>query len=306
MKLFRVCAVLALMGAVSCKNDTTGTISAIPPLAGLRYMNISPDTSAVDFRIVDAVAYAPNQTAAAFRTGGVVDGISLGGATPFYLPVAAGSHEIRVFLNGTTAATASTILLDTTITFLANNNYTFYLYGYANSPTNGVPKMAALVTTDTALTIAAGNFAVRVIHAAPTMAGAAGLATRAVDVWIDTLALAAAPVGAPTFANVDLGQVRASATKTARPAAGAVPALAYRVAFAATGGTAPIISAALPVGVVGTSTTNPTPGVIVSGTQYSVLLVPRSTAATGAPQTAAFTNPTALFLVDQLPPRTAP
>ncbi len=101
MKLFRVCALLVLVGAVSCKNDTTGSVSVLPPLAGLRYVNISPDTTALDFRIVDAVAYAPNQTAATFRSGGLVDGISTGGALPYYAPVVAGSHQIRVFLDGT-------------------------------------------------------------------------------------------------------------------------------------------------------------------------------------------------------------
>ncbi len=306
MKLIRVSALFLLAGAAACKNDTGGSLITPPPLAGLRYVNVAPDTTAVDFRIVDAVAYAPNQVAATFRTGGLPEGVSTGGFLPLYQAVAAGSHEIRVFLDGTTPAVASIVLLDTTVTFLQGMNYTFYLYGYAKSPGNGTPALQALVTTDTALTIATGNYAVRVIHLSPTMAGTTALATTNVDVWIDTLALGATPVGAATWTNVGLGEVRPSVTRTSRPAAGVVPALNYRVVFAATGTTTPIINAALPAGTAGNSTVNAIPGDLVTGTQLTALLVPRSAPATGAPQTAAFLLPTALFPIDQLPPRTAP
>src|SRR5579859_1037277 len=123
MKLFRVSALFLLAGLASCKNDTNGTIVTLPPLAGLRYINVVPDTSAVDFRIVDAVAYAPDAVNATFRTGGLPQGISSGAFLPLYQPVAAGPHEIRVFLNGGSPAVSSIVLLDTTVTFLEGSNY---------------------------------------------------------------------------------------------------------------------------------------------------------------------------------------
>jgi hypothetical protein len=248
------------------------------------------------------VAYAPNQTAATFRTGGLQYGTSTGGFTPLGLPTAAGTHIIRVFLNSTNPAVTGVILKEDTVTLAANQSYTYYLYGYMNSPTNGTPALTSLLAIDSAQTIAAGKYAVRVIHLAGTMAGTAGLATRAVDVWVDTLAAGAAPVGAPAYVNVDIGQVRAYTQPTARP----TPALNYRVVFAATGTTTPIVAVLLPAGVVGNSTTNAIPGDLVVGTQITAVLVPRSVALTAAPQTAAFNSPTAVFMIDQLPLRTAP
>lgn len=315
MRLFRFAGLLLLAGAIgACSDKTGGTVVVLDSLAGLRYMNLAADTTAVDFRIVDVVAYNTGQQAASFRTGGFVNGISLAGNTPAYYPVLAGARHIRVFLNGGSPAVSSTILLDTTYTFASNTNYSFYLYGYAKSPTNGTPALNARITVDTAQTIAntcpaaaTCKFTVRVIDLAPTLAPT--LASANADIWVDTLALGATPAGAPTFANVALGDVRAYSTQTVRLAVAgppAVPALTYRVAVAATGTTTPIFNVALPAGTVGTSTTQPVPGYLVAGTGLSVVLVPRSAAGTGAPQTAAFLVPSALFMFDQLPPRTAP
>jgi Domain of unknown function (DUF4397) len=305
MKLLRVGAYLMLAGAAAaCTKDNAGTVVVLDSLAGLRYMNFVADTTAVDFRIVDVVSYAPAQISATFRTGGQLNGISLGGSTPPYSPVAAGTRHIRVFLNGGSPSVSSTILLDTLVTFASGQNYTFYATGYAR--TAQTPAIIAKITQDTVPATTAGNFAFRVVHLAPTMAGAAGLATTAVDVWIDTLAVGATPVGAATFANVNFGDVRSYVFRTARPVAGVVPALNYRVVFAATGTTTPIIAALLPAGTLGTSTAQPAPGDIVALSGISAVLTSRSVAGSLAPQTAAFTSPSTLFMFDVLPPRTAP
>lgn len=320
MKLFRVGALFLLAaGAAACSVDNGGSVVVPDSLAALRYMNLVADTGAVDFRIIDIVAWAPNQTAATFRTGGFVDGISLGGNNPVYMPVAAGTRHIRVFLNGGSPSVSSQQLLDTTYTFASNTNYTFYLYGYAHSPTNGTPALNARITVDSAQTIpntcpAAGaaplttcKFFTRVIDLAPTMAPT--LASAAVDVWVDTLALGAIPVGAPTFSNVNFGDVRAYSSNQVRTAVTGPPAVAqlnYRVVVAATTTTTPIFNFAVPAGTVGNSTTQPVPGALVGGTGVSIVLVPRSVAATAAPQTAAFQAPAGLLMFDQLPPRTAP
>lgn len=298
MKLLRVgFGLLMVAGAVACSHDTSGTISVQDPLAGLRYVNLVPDTGAVDFRVIDVVINAPNQVAATFRTGGAPNGVPTAFLPP-HAPVLAGTRHIRVFMDGTTSAVASQVVLDTTFTFDQGFNYTFYMYGYTR--TGQTPAVRAFITKDSLPSATAAQWQVRVIHLAPTLAPT--FAGTPVDVWVDTLAAAATPVGAPTFANVNLLQTSAYLPFTAR----GTPALNYRVAIAATGTTTPIVSAAVTAGVVGTATTNPIAGDLVGGTGITAVIVPPSVAGSQAPQTAAFQAPTILFLIDKQPPNTAP
>jgi len=309
MNVFRVCAaaVISLSVAGCISHDVDGTGITPDAIAALRYINLVPDTGALNFRIVDIINNAPNSIGATFRTGGNPYG---SGTTlpPPYFPVDAGTRHIKVFLNSSVDSLATQVLLDTTVTFVENSNYTFYLYGYAR--TGSTPKISALVTKDDIPTIPAGQFAIRVIHLAPTMTGTpTGLATTTADVFVDTLAAGATPVGTPTFAAVAYGEVRPYAFKAVRVAVAgppAVPALNYRAAFSATTTFTPFFQVDVPTGVVGTSLVNPIAGELVAGTAYTVLLAPRSVAGSAAPQTAAFTAPGAIVLVDQQPARTAP
>jgi hypothetical protein len=312
MKLSLVGAycLLAFSTAACFKSDAGGGILAADSVAGMRYINLVPDTGAVDFRVVDVVGNAPNAEQATFRSGGLVYGVPNNGFLPVYTAVAAGTRQIRVFMNGGTPTVSSTILLDTTFTFVSGQNYTFFLYGY--SRTGATPKIQALITQDVIPTIGATQFAVRVVDLANTLAPTFGAATP--DVFVDTLPAATTPVGVANattaaFTNVNLLEVRPYSLLTARPAAAGPPAvtnLDYRVAFAATGTKTPFLTVNLPTGTVGTSTTNPLPGNRVAGTAMTVVLVPRSVAGSQAPQTAAFLAPAALVLIDRLPPRTAP
>jgi len=298
MKLLRVgIALLMAAGVAACSKDTSGTLVTQDPLAGLRYVNLVPDTGAVDFRVIDVVENAPDQVAATFRTGGSPSGVATTFLPP-HAPVLAGTRHIRVFMNGTTAAVASQVVLDTTFTFDQGFNYTFYMYGYTR--TGQAPAVRAFITKDSLPSATAAQWQVRVIHLAPTLAPT--FAATPVDVWVDSLAAAATPVGAPTFANVNLLQTSAYLPFTARGS----PALNYRVAIAATGTTTPIVSAAVPAGVVGTSSTNPIAGDLVGGTGISAVIVPPSVVGSQAPQAAAFLVPTILFLIDKQPPVTAP
>lgn len=283
MKLFRVSALFLLVGAAACKNDTAGSIVALPPLAGLRYMAIVPDTGALDFRITDIVAYAPNQTAASFRQGGLQDGISTNGFTPLPMPVAAGTHIITVFLDGTSPSVASTILRADTVTLTAGVNYSYYLFGYAHSPTNGTPALTSMLTADTT-TIAGANVAVRVLHLAPTLTGnAAGIANGNLDGRVALTTVAVPLPGAANYSNLAPGNL-SSYVSYPVSTAGQV----YRLALTPTGFASPVaFQATLPVGTAGNSTTQPIPGTAVAGTGITAILVPRSVAGTGAPQTAA-------------------
>lgn len=297
MKLLRLCAAgMMAAAAVACSKDTDGELLTPDPVAGVRYVNVIPDTTALDIRVIDIVGNAPNQVAATFRTGGAPSGITTA-LLPPHQAVDAGDRDIRVFLNSTNPAIASTILLDVPATFVAGNNYTVYLYGYAN-PANGGTAMQALIVQDNP-TDPGAQISTRVIHLAPTLAGATvTLAGTAVDVFFDGNAAGVTPSGAPTVANAALGSVGNYVSR----AVGATT----RAVATATGTFTPFIEVALPAGTVGTATANPIAGAGVAGTSMSIIVVPRSTAATGAPQAAAFTNPAIIVAVDRQPPRTAP
>jgi hypothetical protein len=283
MKLFRVGALFLIVGAAACKNDNAGTIVTLPPLAALRYMPIVPDTGALDFRIVDIVAYAPNQTAASFRTGGLQDGISTGGFLPIAAPVAAGTHIIRVFLNGTSPSVASTVLREDTVTLAAGVSYTYYLFGYANSPANGTPKLSSMLTVDT-VSITAGNIAVRVLNLAPTLAGnVAGLGAVNLDGRVVLTNTAVPLPGAASFSNLALGNLSAYA-----PFAITTAGQTYRLALTGNGTASPVaFQATLPVGTAGTAATQSVPGTAVTGTGITAVIVPQSVTGTAATQTAA-------------------
>jgi hypothetical protein len=267
MTVKRVWVAFLLGAAVAaCSKDTAGVLQTPPPLAGLRYFNVVPDTGVMDFRVVDVVAYAPNSVRALFRTGGNPQGITTTFPPP-YLSVQAGTRHIKVFLDSTDLATASTVMLDTVVTFDAGSNYTFYLYGY--SRTGQTPHINALITKDDVPTIPAGNIAVRTINLDPNQA--AGADARVVTQ--DTALLAGAvTVPATTFLGVS-NYVN-------------VPVGTFHAAFTAGGTTTPILYMEnMPAGVVGTSTVEPIAGTLVAGTAITMLVMPPSVAGSKAPQT---------------------
>jgi hypothetical protein len=263
-----------LLGAAvaACSKDTAGVLQTPPPLAGLRYFNAVPDTGMMDFRVVDVVSYAPNTVQATFRTGGNPQGITTTFPPP-YLSVQAGTRHIRVFLEDTVLATATTVMFDTTVTFVENTNYTFYLYGSARTP-----PLKAMITADSVPTIATGNIAVRVLNLAPALDGtpvAAPSPTTPVDAFVTAVATTP-PLAAPAVANV--GYVGKSAYVQMAAGTG------LKAAITATGTTGPVLfQAKMPVGILGTTTDEPIAGTLVPGTALTVLLVPRTVAGSTAP-----------------------
>lgn len=291
MKLIRVgIALLLASGAVACSKDTDGELLTPDPVAGLRYVNLVSDTGAVDFRVVDVVINAPNQVNATFRTGGAPSGVTTS-LLPPHQPVLAGERRVRVFMNGTTAAVASQVLLDTTYTFEEGRKYTLYMIGRARA---GAVR-ARIVPDTLASTFGNGKIAVRLLHLADSIApNAEGL----ISAWVVPTAAAAPLSGTATFANRAYGDLTAYAVVDTSLTTG------YKVAVTATGTNTPILfSANMPAGTRGTSTSCPIPGTYVVGTGITAVVVPRSVAGSAA---ASFTTPSVLFLIDQQPPRTCP
>lgn len=289
---------LLLLGAaaVGCSKDTDGDLVTPTVVAGLRYVNIVPDTGGMDIRVIDVVGDAPNTFNATFRTGGSPYGVAIAGLPP-HTAVLAGTRNIRAFMSGLDINVASTIMFDTTFTFDANVNYTVYMYGY--SRTGQAPALNAVIVRDDPADPGASAVAYRVLHLAPTVAPTLTTgANAAVDVYVDTLAAGATPVGAAQFANVAFGEVRAYVTSAARPAAGAVPALNYRAVVTPAGSTAAFYQGDVPNGTV--STTDPVPGDLVGGSGFTILIVPPSVAGSAA---TSFAAAGVLFLVDRRPTR---
>jgi hypothetical protein len=188
----------------------------------------------------------------------------------------------------------------------ANNNLRLGVAGVtASTITIASANLTANAVPDSAftLTIQSARFAVRVIDLAATKAGTVSLANAA-DVFVDTLAAAATPPAASAkFTTVNFFEVRPYTLLTVNSG------LNYRAAIAGTGTTTPIISGDVPGGTVGTSTANPIPGEVVAGTAMTIIIVPRAVAgsqAVPAGNPAAYQSAAVLFIIDQLPPRTAP
>jgi len=285
-----------------CEKSTGPSTSTPIPTAGLRYFDAVMDTTFMDFRVVDIVTFAPNAARAVFRSGGDPSGTSNGFLSPPYLPVQTGAHDIRVFLDSTDLTTASTVMFDTTVTFVQGHNYTFILYGSARAKT-----IHSLVMDDQNMALPADNGVwVRTINLG-TGLDTTGLGP-SVDAYV--IAQAASPATPPTFAGasnlfgkatayvrVPVGSLQAVLTR-----AGTVAPLTLSLTSAATG-----TGSNFPAGTVGTSTVQVVAGSLVKNTAFSVIILPRTAQPmTGNPASARFANPGAYIMIDQQPPLTAP
>jgi hypothetical protein len=288
MTVNRVWMALLLGAAIwGCEKNTGASTPAQQPLAGLRYFDAVLDTGYMDFRVVDIVRFAPNAVRAVFRSGGNPEGTSNGFLSPPFEPMQTGAHDLRVFLDSTDLATASTVMFDTTVTFAQDHNYTFILYGSARAKT-----LHAMVLDDSAMALPTDNSVwVRTINLGT------GVDTTGLGPSVDAYAIAqtGSPVAPPTFAAT------AFATKTAytRVAVGSLQAVLTRA-----GTLTQAATANFPAGTVGTSSSNPIAGSLVQNTAFSIIILPRSTP--GAHMPFSYAGPAAYIMIDQQPPLTAP
>ena len=243
-------AVPAAVALAACSSDDV-TAESRPPLAGVRYINAVPDTGRLDFRMVDQLEYSANSISG-------IGGLSFREGTE-YFPTEAKARHIKVFSFADTAiATVQQVLVDTTITFEANKNYTLLLAGTSRN------KQARFrVIEDTPADPGNGQIAVRAYNA-----GAGPM-----DAWV-VASTTTALSGTPTFASV--ADLAASAYR-------AQPAGAFAVRIASPGTTTAIASLQAGAGAAGTALQNPTAGATVAGTVFSAYIFPRSVAGSRAP-----------------------
>src|SRR6266576_461846 len=249
-----VCCV-ALVALAGCKKDATFT-EPIGDFASITWANLVPDTGQLDTRVIDIVSNAglfraPFRSALIYPTG-----------------IEAGTRRIKVFLHSDNPDTAKMFLVDTTFTFVANEPYSFYLAGFAR--TGMSPRIRAVITPATLPTLGAGQFAIRVLNLAPSMAGStAADTTAAVDAWIKPVTAVA--TGTPEVSNAAFGTVSPYVVlDTGR----------YAVSLTPTGTGA----AAVVPGTRGTPSVDAIGGSIVGGTVLTAVVMPRSVPLSKAPQ----------------------
>jgi hypothetical protein len=143
------------------------------------------------------------------------------------------------------------------------------------------------VIDDTPPALTGQQIAVRVVNAVQT-GGTPGAADAYVLAAVD-----AAVTGSATFSNVG---VLTASNYVVRDTG----SFAVRATPAASNAT--IWSAAAPAGAPASGLIGATAGARGAGSGLSAYIFPRSTAGTGAPQTAAFQSPAVVFFVDHVPP----
>ncbi len=278
VRFFGWCGVVLALG---CSKEKT-FVEPSPPLAAIHFLNAVPDTGQMDFRVVDIVSNA------GFFDANFRDGNS------YYVPIEAGTRQIRVFMSSTSPAISSQVIADTAITLTASAHYTFLHTGF--SRTGQAPARAVLLIADNPPGPAVGQIGLRLINAA------AGLGGGSLDIRITRHATDTLP-DAPVTGNLAYG---ASGSYVAM-GRDSVATDSIRISVTAAGTKTPVLfSVKLPAGVAGTATVNPIAGTRVAGSVMTAVIVPRSVAGSQAPQGAAFTVPSAVVLVDLRPPNTAP
>lgn len=228
MKVFRLLPI-ATIALAACSGDSISKLVTADPHAAIRWVNAVPDTMPMDYRFVDIVTNA-STASIAFR-----------GTSGQYQSLPPGSHHVRVFLAGTTTAgngpsIVTTVVLDTTFTFVVNHYYTLLHEGFMKS--GAAVKHRLVLLDDVFPTPAAGSVAFRGINANAVAADIYGTVA---------VATGGAVSGTPLFANLAAGAVSAYTSVATAPA---TPATAsYRITATLAGTTTPLMGDALaPIG----------------------------------------------------------
>ena len=272
-----VCATAcALLG---CEKEAT-FVEPLPDYAAIHWVHAVPDTMQLDFRVVDMVSNA-----------GLYDA-NYRATNPYYQGIEAGARTVRVFLSDTTPAIASQVLQESPIDLNVGASYTYIQAGFAR--TGQLPARTTIVLQDAPAVPGAGQVAFRIVNV--------GAGLGAVDAWVRKRPVNAATADSlpdtPNVSNLAFG----AAAVYASFGRDSVAADTSRIVFTATGTKTPILATVVaPAGDPGSATAAPIAGSRVSGSVMTALLVPRSVAGSTAPQTAAFTTPTVLYLVDRRP-----
>jgi hypothetical protein len=267
---------LAMIVLTACHDDAV-SVNARPPLGGVRFINAVPDGGPVDIRMVDQVEWSANSV-----SGSTTYGLPFRAGT-IHWPTEAKARHIRVFPTDSSLAITTQILHDTTITIEADKNVTLMLVG--SRAVGG--RVSFVRIDDNPGAVPANKVAVRLVNAST-----ATQVPASADAYIVTDTTAAGLPATATYSAV-----------TALAAAPYVQRDTGLFAFRATsaGSTTPFWATTAPAGAPADGLFGVTAGYRGAGSAMSGYIFPRSTAGTGAPQTAAFTTPRVVFFVDLVP-----
>jgi hypothetical protein len=257
LPFFLVCVAAAAAG---CAKDSTFSEPLLPH-AGITWLNGVSDTGQLDIRVIDIPSNA-----------GFAD-MNFRGGSMYPLAIEAGQRRLKVFMSSGDPVIAQQYIVDTTYNFVADQDYTFYISGFARVATT--PRPRAVIIPSNPPAPGAGQIAIRVLNLAPSFAGAAlPDTTVAADAFVRKVNAAAG--GAPGVTNLAyLGASTYTLVDTGR----------YAVGLTATGVAGPLfVEAAVPTGVLGTTTSNPIGGSRVAGSVITAVIMPRSVATSTAPQ----------------------
>ena len=244
----------------ACNAQETGfTQTNLGPLAYVRFVHAVPDRGPIVGRWVDKV-----ENWVGTPTSGTALGVSYRTVTPFQ-GVSAGSRHFRLFPATSNIDSTQMVLADVTSDLAANTYYTFVFTGYracnGASPAEQVVRIA-----ETHPTIPAGQFALRVIQAAPGF-------TAGQDVYVTAAAGDPLP-GSATFANQAFSvdpAVLSGRTWVLRDT-GAAVIRSYNTGTTATANLTSTVTAGSPATV---SSTNALPGSRISGSALTAFVFPQ-------------------------------
>ena len=267
--------------------------TAIPPMAGVRFINAVPDTGGaygMDMRFVD-ILESNAQFRHLFRSQPATAGGVTASARVQYKHARAGTRNFKVFLDDTIQSIATTELFDETFDFQAGRNYTVLVWGYANPGGPGRPVGAPAMSInifEEAVPDPGASVALRVINTSEVPYDVrtydnGGVVPGAVT-W------AAAGQSISTYVTEAPGQQRFNV----QPAGGGAAVFADPLALIGTPASGPAGSTILDIEAL--------PGTTVAGSAVTMIIFPRSVAGTNTPQTASFQVPAATFIWDRRPP----
>jgi hypothetical protein len=291
-------SVLCLAAGVlsACYPDQVVNTENIPT-AGIRFINAVPDSSGAfgfDMRFVDIVE-SNTQFYMTFRDGptqtvtsGTTDTLIIGSKLQFK-GARAGSRHFRIFLSDTLQSIASTVVVDSTVTLVADHNYTFILWGNGRSA-KGAADAMHLTMLDEAPADPGTSVGLRVINATSAAidasAYARGTAVPSTPTWASVGAYSAS-----TWVNQSPGMI----DYNIRAAGGTTAMFADRQAL-------PGAAAFSSAGTGGKLDIEASPGTLVAGSAVTMIVFPRSVAGARTPQGGAFSIPNVVTMWDRRPP----
>ncbi|MGQ0639769.1 MAG: DUF4397 domain-containing protein [Gemmatimonadaceae bacterium] len=268
--VFLALGLAAVAGA--CEKDEGPFLAPEESLAYVRYVHAVADTSAMDWRPIDAIKNSPPWFGLTYR-----------GFTP-YQAMGSGARRIRIFTTSTDINITSVALIDTTIAFNANTYYTLVHTGFARAGQSPADRLVLI--EDQQPTVPAGQVSVRVVNLGIDMAP--------VDVFATAAANSPLPTS-PLLTRVAAGSVSAYQSQAPGPLA---------LQLTAAGTRSPVLAQVLaPPGQAADPTLNLTAvgGSTMGGSAFTAFVFRPSVAGSRAP--AAFTTPGIVYVIDKNPPR---